>query len=55
MYEKTARDAGAVFIDLYDKVADADGGLGADYDLDGVHLRSAAYAVWLATLLPFLR
>jgi lysophospholipase L1-like esterase len=55
MYEKTARDAGAIFINLYDKVADGDGGLGADYDLDGVHLRSAAYAVWLETLLPFLR
>jgi lysophospholipase L1-like esterase len=55
MYEQTARDTGAVFINLYEKVADADGGLGADYDLDGVHLRPAAYAVWLETLLPFLR
>jgi lysophospholipase L1-like esterase len=55
MYEKTARDTGAVFINLYEKVADADGGLGADYDLDGVHLRPAAYAVWLEALLPFLR
>jgi lysophospholipase L1-like esterase len=55
MYEKTAGDTGAVFINLYDTMADAAGGLGADYDLDGVHLRPAAYAVWLESLLPFLR
>jgi lysophospholipase L1-like esterase len=54
MYERTARNTEAVFINLYARMADADGALGADYGLDGVHLRPAAYAVWLDCLRPYL-
>jgi lysophospholipase L1-like esterase len=55
MLAKTAEDTGSVYINLYDKLADAGGALGPGYGIDGVHLLPAAYAVWLETLLPYLR
>jgi lysophospholipase L1-like esterase len=42
------------YIDLYDKLIDSTGQLDAKYSLDGIHLTSEGYKVWLETIKPYV-
>ena len=46
--------AGADWLDLHVKLADANGELDARYSFDGVHLTAAGYRVWAEALRPRL-
>lgn len=46
--------AGADWLDLHAKLADATGQLDARYSFDGVHLTAAGYRVWAEALRPYL-
>lgn len=46
--------AGADWLDLHVKLADATGELDARYSFDGVHLTAAGYRVWAEALRPYL-
>ena len=45
----------ARFLNLHSEYADGEGYLRPEFATDGIHLRSAAYAVWRERLEPFVR
>ncbi|MEW6001528.1 MAG: GDSL-type esterase/lipase family protein [Nitrospirota bacterium] len=49
-----AHEKGLCYIDLYDKLADSTGQLDARYSVDGIHLTSEGYRIWLEILKPYI-
>ncbi len=47
-------EKGLCYVDLYEKLADSKGQLDEKYSLDGIHLTSEGYRVWLETIESYL-
>lgn len=54
MLREAAEESGLVYIDLYSKMSDRDGGLVKEFTYDGLHLRPAAYDLWLEAVKPHI-
>lgn len=54
LLREAAEKNGLVFIDLYSKMSDQDGGLLKDLTYDGLHLRAPAYDLWLEAVRPYI-
>ncbi len=52
MLQELAKEKGAIYIDLHQKMVDENGLLNEKYTFDGIHLSGDAYLVWKKTLDP---
>jgi lysophospholipase L1-like esterase len=55
LLEKTAKDYGAVWLDLTNSLADETGNLDKKFTFDGLHLNAAGYGIVTEKILPLLK
>lgn len=55
LIKEPVQQAGAVWIDIYDRFADTNGNLRAELTNDGLHLTGAGYLLWRDILLPYVK
>lgn len=48
--QRMADERNLTYIDIYNKLVDANNDLPTDYSMDGVHMTGAGYAIWLQAL-----
>lgn len=53
-YARIAAESGAIYVDLWPALAQADGSIRPEMTRDGLHLSLAGYAAWVAVLRPLL-
>ncbi len=51
--KKISTEYGAIYVDLFSRLADSENKLIKEYSDDGLHLNSAGFEVWTATLKPY--
>lgn len=54
-YRETAALAGVPFVETFEPLADAAGGIRSEFSDDELHLTDAGYRKWLEVLRPFVR
>ena len=54
MLKEAAEESGIIYIDVYSRMSDREGGLLKDFTSDGLHLLPRAYDQWVEAIRPYI-